>query len=108
MVRKGSSVRVRFRASLAGPRVSPSAGEGPRPGSAFRALERVHRRVGEGRPDEIPASEVVMLHDAEAQKALVVLFFDNEGGLQQGRRDPDGDAARRDAGQRRSFGKYGV
>jgi hypothetical protein len=37
-----------------------------------------------GRPDEIPASEIVVLHDPEAATALVVLFFDSEDDYRRG------------------------
>ena len=41
--------------------------------------EELEREMQEGgRPEEIPATEVVMLHDADAERALVVLFFDDE------------------------------
>ena len=30
------------------------------------------------RPEGLPATEFIMLHDAEAEKSLVVMFFDNE------------------------------
>ncbi len=41
--------------------------------------EEMKREMSEGgRPDEIPASEIVMLHDADAERALVVLFFESE------------------------------
>jgi hypothetical protein len=42
-------------------------------------VEEMEREMREGgRPDEIPATEVVMLHDPEAEKAQVILFFDSE------------------------------
>jgi hypothetical protein len=41
--------------------------------------EEMEREMREGgRPDEIPATEVVMLHDPDAERAQVVLFFDSE------------------------------
>ncbi len=47
-------------------------------GVSEESVEEMKRRMGEGRPDDVPATEVVMLYDAEAEKSLVVLFFDNE------------------------------
>jgi hypothetical protein len=41
-------------------------------------VEEMKRRMGEGRPDDVPATEIVMLYDAETQKSLVILFFDSE------------------------------
>ena len=33
---------------------------------------------GQERPDDVPASEIIVLHDPQAEKSLVVLFFENE------------------------------
>ena len=33
---------------------------------------------GQERPEGVPATEIVVLHDAEAEKSLVILFFDSE------------------------------
>ena len=33
---------------------------------------------GGERPDDLPATEVIVLHDPEASKSLAILFFDNE------------------------------
>ena len=30
------------------------------------------------RPDDVPATEIVVLHDPDAEKSVVMLFFDNE------------------------------
>ena len=36
------------------------------------------------RPDDIPATEILMLHDEAADSSLVVLFFDNEDDYAKG------------------------
>ena len=36
------------------------------------------------RPDDVPATEIVMLHDAVANKSLVILFFDSEEDYERG------------------------
>jgi hypothetical protein len=42
-------------------------------------IEEMQREIGEGeRPEGLPATEIVVLHDPEGEKSLVVLFFDNE------------------------------
>ena len=42
-------------------------------------LEQMKREMEQGeRPQELPATEVLVLHDAEAEKSLVVVFFENE------------------------------
>ena len=33
---------------------------------------------GGERPEEVPAKEIVVLHDPEAEKSLVILFFESE------------------------------
>lgn len=43
-------------------------------------LEELAREVeqGGGPPDGVAATEIIVLHDRDASKALVLLFFDNE------------------------------
>ena len=36
------------------------------------------------RPEEIPATEIVLLYDAEGEKSLVLVFFENEDDYRQG------------------------
>ena len=36
------------------------------------------------RPDDVPATEILMLHDEAANSSLVVLFFDNEDDYAKG------------------------
>jgi hypothetical protein len=35
-------------------------------------------------PDDVPAKEIVMLHDPEGERSLVILFFDNEDDYARG------------------------
>lgn len=51
--------------------------------------ERMAAMVGEmqaesGPPPEIPAKGIVVLHDADASRALVVLFFDSDDDYAKG------------------------
>lgn len=39
---------------------------------------------GGERPPELPAKEVILLHDAEAEKSLVLVFFDSEDDYRKG------------------------
>lgn len=41
-------------------------------------VEEIKREMEKGRPDDIPATEVVMLYDAEAERSVVILFFESE------------------------------
>jgi hypothetical protein len=36
------------------------------------------------RPADIPATEIVLLYDADAEKSLVLVFFENEDDYRQG------------------------
>ena len=42
-------------------------------------IEELKRELSEGEPpEEIRATEIVLLHDPEADKSLVILFFETE------------------------------
>ena len=43
-----------------------------------RMAEMQREMEGSERPDNVPATEIVVLHDPEAEKSLVIVFFDNE------------------------------
>ncbi len=48
-------------------------------------MQEMKARMDEGgRPDDVPATEILVLHDPDAEKSIVVLFFDNEGDYAQG------------------------
>ena len=48
-------------------------------------IEELRRQIGEhGQPDEIPASEIMILHDAEGQRSLAIVIFDNEDDYRRG------------------------
>ena len=36
------------------------------------------------RPDDIPATEILMLHDADAERSLVVMFFETDEDYRRG------------------------
>jgi hypothetical protein len=43
------------------------------------------REMREGdRPEELPVTEVIVLHDPEAEKSLVILFFETEDDYERG------------------------
>ena len=58
------------------------------------------------RPDEIPATEILMLHDDAAGKSLVVLFFDSEEDYQRGDAALNAMEPGETPGRRTSVGKY--
>jgi len=63
---------------------------------------------GGERPDDIPASEIIVLHDPGASKSIAIVFFDNEDDYKRGDEAlnamPSGDTP----GQRTSVAKYDV
>jgi hypothetical protein len=72
-------------------------------------MEELNREMQEGeQPDNIPATEIVVLHDPEAEKSLVVLFFDSEGDYKQGDEALNAMPAGDTPGRRTSVTKYNV
>ena len=72
-------------------------------------IEELEREIGQGEPPEgVPATEILVLHDAEAEKSLVVVFFDTDDDYRQG--DEGLNAMQTDdtPGQRTSVTKYDV
>ena len=72
-------------------------------------IEELKREIGQGEPPEgVPATEILVLHDAEAEKSLVVVFFDTDDDYRQG--DEGLNAMQTDdtPGQRTSVSKYDV
>ena len=48
-------------------------------------MDEMKREMSEGdRPEGMPASEIVVLHDADTEKSLVILFFETEDDYTQG------------------------
>ena len=60
------------------------------------------------RPEGLPATEMILLHDAENGKALAVIFFDNEEDYRQGDETLSAMPADEVPGQRASVTKYDV
>ena len=60
-------------------------------------------------PEGLNATEMLLLHDPGADQALAIVFFDNEGRLPEGGRDPRRDATSDTPGTRRTaVTKYDV
>ena len=60
------------------------------------------------RPDDIPATEILMLHDEGADTSLVVLFFENEDDYARGDAALNAMTAGDTPGRRTSVTKYTV
>ena len=76
--------------------------------SSDRMVEMQGEMESSDRPDDVPAKEIVVLHDPEADKAVVVLFFDTEEDYQRGDAALNAMPAGDTPGQRTSVGKYQV
>ena len=60
------------------------------------------------RPENVPAKEIVVLHDPESDKSLVILFFENEDDYRLGDETLSAMPATDTPGQRTSVTKYQV
>jgi hypothetical protein len=60
------------------------------------------------RPDDVPASEIVVLHDPQAEKSVVIVFFENEEDYKQGDAALNAMPAGDTPGRRTSVTKYDV
>jgi len=72
-------------------------------------MEEMDREMREGQPPEgFPATEILALHDPEAEKSLVILFFETDDDYKRGdevlNAMPVGDTP----GRRTSVTKYNV
>jgi len=71
-------------------------------------IEEIRGQIADGEPPEgLPAKEIIVLHDPEAEKSLVILFFDTDdygSGDEVLNAMPTGDTP----GQRASVARYDV
>jgi hypothetical protein len=63
---------------------------------------------GSERPDDVPAKEIVVLHDPDGEKSVVILFFETEEDYQRGDAALSAMPAGDTPGQRTSVAKYQV
>jgi hypothetical protein len=72
-------------------------------------IEDLKRQMSEGeRPEGLPATEIVLLHDPQAEKSLVVLFFETEDDYRRGDETLSAMQADETPGRRTSVTKYDV
>ena len=76
--------------------------------SSERIAEMQREMEGGERPDDVPAKEIVVLHDPEADKSLVILFFDTEDDYRRGDEALNAMPADDTPGKRTSVAKYQV
>ena len=74
--------------------------------------ERIDQLRGEieagERPDDVPATEIVILYDADAQSSLAILYFDTEEDFARGDATLDAMPSDDTPGRRSSVRKYEV
>jgi hypothetical protein len=63
---------------------------------------------GSGRPEGVPATEIIVLHDADAEKSLAIVFFDSEEDYKRGDEALNAMPAGDTPGRRTSVTKYDV
>lgn len=72
-------------------------------------MDEMNREMQQGEPPEgFPPAELLVLHDAEAEKSLVVVIFDNEDDYRRGDAILDAMPAGDTPGRRTSVAKYDV
>jgi hypothetical protein len=60
------------------------------------------------RPEGVPASEMLLLHDPEQERSLAILFFESEDDYQRGHEALDAMPAGETPGHRTAVAKYVV
>ena len=76
--------------------------------SSERMSEMEREMRDQDRPEEIPATEIIVLHDPETEKSLAIVFFDNEDDYRRGDEALNAMPASDTPGQRASVEKYNV
>jgi hypothetical protein len=61
-----------------------------------------------GQPEDLPAKEIIVLHDAEAERSLVILLFETEEDYRRGDEVLSAMPAGDTPGQRTGVAKYDV
>jgi hypothetical protein len=73
-----------------------------------RMAEMQREMQGSDRPENVPAKEIVVLHDPEGEKSLVILFFETEDDYHRGDAALNAMPAGDTPGKRTSVTKYEV
>jgi hypothetical protein len=76
--------------------------------SSDRMAEMQTEMQGNERPENVPAKEIVVLHDPEGEKSLVILFFESEDDYRRGDEALNAMPAGDTPGKRTSVTKYEV
>ena len=76
--------------------------------TSARMAEMQKEMEGSERPEDVPAKEIVVLHDPENDRSLVIVFFDSEDEYRRGDEALSAMPAGDTPGQRTSVTKYQV
>jgi hypothetical protein len=72
-------------------------------------MQQMQKDMDEGQPPEgFPSAEMIALHDADAEKSLVIVIFENEDDYKKGDEILSAMPAGDTPGQRTSVTKYDV
>lgn len=72
-------------------------------------MERLKQEINEGgRPDDIPATEILILHDPEGGASLAIVFFETEDDYRRGDETLNAMPTDDTPGSRSSVTKYDV
>ena len=72
-------------------------------------MDEMQREMGEGdRPEGVPATEILVLHDPDAEQSVVILFFETEDDYKRGDEALNAMPAGDTPGRRSSVKKYNV
>jgi hypothetical protein len=78
-------------------------------GVSKERMEEMDREMREGQPPEgFPSSEMVVLHDPEAEQSLVIIIFETEDDYRRGDELLNAMPAGETPGRRTSVKKYNV
>jgi hypothetical protein len=73
-----------------------------------RIAEMKREMEGSERPEGVPASEIIILHDPETDKSVAIVFFENEDDYKVGDAALDAMPTGDTPGSRTSVTKYDV
>jgi hypothetical protein len=76
--------------------------------SSERVAEMQREMEGSERPADVPAKEIIVLHDPEAEKSVVIVFFENEDDYARGDAALSAMPASDTPGKRSSVARYDV
>lgn len=78
-------------------------------GVSKERMDEMQREMeGNERPEGVPATEIIVLHDAESEKSLAIVFFENEDDYRTGDEALNAMPATDTPGSRTSVTKYDV